>query len=361
MGYGSTRRFMEHAYIFDNNGVKPGARICELGDQTVHLPGNDELYYIEKFIEHYGSVYNSGEYKPFIGKHLHVRMVYASAGFSYISVDLNEKDDSLAIDLNEWPNSALSDRKFDVVTNFGTTEHVGNQLNAFANIHYLTRPGGLMMHQIPALHYSAHAMNVVTPYFLKKLIDGNRYEILQAKMQSHDVDADLPYHHSSDLEFIDGFTENIQRSAVAAMSWLVLRRVDDAAFVPPLDISADAANVSTIIERYIEHFGSQSAVEQRKRAFEHYASNEQTPTEKIVRDVSDNRKRVDRSKLRKVIDSASSANQVEMQRATQTIVLRFPKPTRREIKMIGAICAVFSIISLVTLVAFAFIVSVIVR
>lgn len=378
MGYGSTGCFMEHMYIFDNNGIRPGATICELGDQTVRIPEKDGLKYIIKFIEHYGEEFDSGKYEPFIGNKLHVRMVYEDAGFSYISVDLNETDDSWPIDLNEWPNSALPDCQFDVVTNFGTTEHVGNQLNAFAIIHYLTKPAGLMMHQIPTIHYSAHAMNVVTPYFLKKLIDSNRYEILEAKMQSHDIDSALVFHHSPDLEFIDGFTADIQRSTVAAMSCLLLRKIDDASFVPPLDVGADDANVLSIVERYIERFGAASTVQQRKQAFEHYVSNGPTPTEEIVRGVSDKRKRVDRTKLIKVIESSNLGNHAEKQRETrdyrqqhprpeiytqepQTIVFQFPKPTRREIMMIGAICAAFAIVSLVTLIAFAFILSVIIR
>ena len=63
MGYGSTGRFMEHAYIFDNNGIKPGASICALGDQTVRITGKDVLYYIKMFIEHYAGIYNPKKYE----------------------------------------------------------------------------------------------------------------------------------------------------------------------------------------------------------------------------------------------------------------------------------------------------------
>ena len=41
-------------------------------------------------------------------------------------------------------------RKYHLVTNFGTTEHVANQLNAFEIIHELTAPKGVMVHSVPA-------------------------------------------------------------------------------------------------------------------------------------------------------------------------------------------------------------------
>lgn len=40
---------------------------------------------------------------------------------------------------------------FDLVTNFGTTEHVRGQLAAFQNVHELCRVGGVMAHLVPAV------------------------------------------------------------------------------------------------------------------------------------------------------------------------------------------------------------------
>jgi hypothetical protein len=59
-------------------------------------------------------------------------------GFEYASIDIDGSPDSLPLDLN-YDNVPVSARgKFDLVTNFGTTEHVTNQLNAFKIIHDLT-------------------------------------------------------------------------------------------------------------------------------------------------------------------------------------------------------------------------------
>ena len=87
-------------------------------------------------------------------------------------MDLNAENGSIPIDLNLWPNDDLRGffSSFDLVLNFGTTEHVSNQLNAFAILHYLSKPGGIMLQHVPMIHYSAHAMNVITPKFLEKLI-----------------------------------------------------------------------------------------------------------------------------------------------------------------------------------------------
>ena len=37
-----------------------------------------------------------------------------------------------------------------MVTNFGTTEHIANQLQSFKIIHDLAAPGALMLHVVPA-------------------------------------------------------------------------------------------------------------------------------------------------------------------------------------------------------------------
>ena len=97
--------------------------------------------------------------------------IYRDAGFDFYSLDLNEGNNSIPIDLNIWPNRIISEyvESFDMVLNFGTTEHVSNQMNAFSLLHYLCRPGGIIPHRVPMIHFSAHAMNLISPKFLEKL------------------------------------------------------------------------------------------------------------------------------------------------------------------------------------------------
>src|SRR5208282_6686705 len=50
-------------------------------------------------------------------------------GFDYASIDIDGADQVLALDLNYDSVPAEAKGKYRLVTNFGTTEHVANQLN----------------------------------------------------------------------------------------------------------------------------------------------------------------------------------------------------------------------------------------
>ena len=70
-------------------------------------------------------------------------------GLSYASIDIDGSPGSIPLDLNydEVPTEFIG--KYDVVTNFGTTEHVANQLQSFKIVHDLATSGALMLHVLP--------------------------------------------------------------------------------------------------------------------------------------------------------------------------------------------------------------------
>jgi hypothetical protein len=68
---------------------------------------------------------------------------------------------------------------YDVVLNFGTTEHVFNQWNSFEVIHDATRVGGVIYHELPASGYLDHGYYCYTPLFFQDLAKANNYEICQ--------------------------------------------------------------------------------------------------------------------------------------------------------------------------------------
>lgn len=81
--------------------------------------------------------------------------LYLSLGArSYRAFDINGQDDSIEIDLNY---SLLGDPKymdmFDLVTNFGTSEHIRNQIQVFSTIFECCTVGGLMLHSLPLVGY----------------------------------------------------------------------------------------------------------------------------------------------------------------------------------------------------------------
>ena len=96
-------------------------------------------------------------------------------GLNYKSIDLDESHNSFFIDLNydDVPNNEKG--KYHIVTNFGTTEHIANQLNAFKVIHDLTAVGGVMIHNLPAQGMLNHGLINYNPKFFWMLARSNHY------------------------------------------------------------------------------------------------------------------------------------------------------------------------------------------
>ena len=106
---------------------------------------------------------------------------YLSKGVDrYVSLDLNGNRGALQRDIR----GDVSDLgQFDVVTNFGTLEHVeggiDGQIEAFASLDSLCMIGGLFIHDIPlAEHYRGHSPILYQIGFLTYLAKDNGYEFL---------------------------------------------------------------------------------------------------------------------------------------------------------------------------------------
>jgi len=100
------------------------------------------------------------------------------AGFRYVALDIFRATNTILFDLNIHAPGPRLAGQFDLVTNFGTTEHVLNQLRAFQTIHELTRPGGVMYHDLPFAGYFDHAYFRYDPLFFRTLVEANGYALL---------------------------------------------------------------------------------------------------------------------------------------------------------------------------------------
>jgi SAM-dependent methyltransferase len=108
------------------------------------------------------------------------RTFYELLGWSYVAIDTDERHGAIALDLNFDSVPTEQRGVFDLVTNFGTTEHVFNQLNAFTVIHDLVRPGGLMLHCLPfqGSDFIDHCFFTYQTDFYISLGRSNGYELL---------------------------------------------------------------------------------------------------------------------------------------------------------------------------------------
>jgi len=95
-----------------------------------------------------------------------------------VFIDADGVHDSLSYDLNlDIKQEYNFDKKFDVVTNFGTTEHVFNQYQVFKNIHNLCKKDGIIIHSLPIQGAWEHGMYNYHPNFFFALADKNNYKI----------------------------------------------------------------------------------------------------------------------------------------------------------------------------------------
>lgn len=85
-----------------------------------------------------------------LGTEVSAKLVFEAMGVEHTSFDLNGEDGAKSWDLSMiWLYPSVHNL-FDVVTNFGTSEHVTKSQHAcWQNIDYLCKPGGLMIHSIP--------------------------------------------------------------------------------------------------------------------------------------------------------------------------------------------------------------------
>ena len=93
----------------------------------------------------------------------------------YASLDADDDRATYKIDLNQRVTGLP---QFDVVTNFGTTEHVFNIGEAFRTIHELTAPGGVSLHAIPGFAFINHGFYNIHPNALVEMARANGYELV---------------------------------------------------------------------------------------------------------------------------------------------------------------------------------------
>lgn len=100
-------------------------------------------------------------------------------GGRYVSIDGNGKGD-FAIDLNQpMPSSMrVMTEWFDLVTDFGTGEHIFDQAQVWRTMHDLCKPGGYIAFDRPAKGYQTHCFYLTNECLYRDIASANGYVIL---------------------------------------------------------------------------------------------------------------------------------------------------------------------------------------
>lgn len=108
---------------------------------------------------------------------------YTRLGANHVSLDINGKDGAIVVDLCKSIDTDFVDR-FNLLTNYGTTEHVEKQYCAFKNIHKMVQVGGMMVHSIPLVgSWGGHCPYHYSNKFPEFLRDVCKYEIVFKAIQ----------------------------------------------------------------------------------------------------------------------------------------------------------------------------------
>lgn len=176
---------MRYLRYLDERGVfTPDCSILDIGTQNLYLATEEEVL---RFWKRYGTpdlakaarlAHGSRQVGNGFTNEAFLWELLEDTAMSYTSFDIFTGPKTEIFDLNV---ESLPDRqcgRFDVVLNFGTTEHVINQLNALRVIHDATRVGGFMFHQVPSTGCIDHGYFVYSPKLFHDVAEANGYEVL---------------------------------------------------------------------------------------------------------------------------------------------------------------------------------------
>jgi len=182
------------------------------------------------------------------------RDFWAWLGFGYASIDIDGSPGSIPLDLNydAVPRDRLG--KYHVVTNYGTTEHVANQLNAFKVIHDLTALNGVMIHTLPAQGMQNHGLINYNPKFFWMLSRSNGYQWLHEGYNGFGVGEPaypLPQNIVERATLFSPHAKpNLETMRVADGSIrIALQKKFDLPFVAPLDVPTGVATDNPALAR----------------------------------------------------------------------------------------------------------------
>jgi len=106
---------------------------------------------------------------------------FTALGFNHTSIDLNQKENSLPVDLrfpikgNDIYNLL---NKFDIILDIGTVEHIDNQYMCFKNLYDVCKIDGYIIHVLPLEGYwPDHCKYKYNFEFFKKLSEINKYQV----------------------------------------------------------------------------------------------------------------------------------------------------------------------------------------
>jgi len=272
-------------------------KLLDIGPQNVYFVRDEQ---IREFIKNQGSGSRHDDLDEEIK-----RLIYFSTprpaerttlfseitdltNIEYNSIDVcpGLKTEILDLNFDTLPESMIG--HYDVVLNFGTTEHVFNQWNCFEIMHDATKVGGVIYHQLPASGYLDHGYFCYTPLFFGEMAQANGYEVIDLFVtpagESKIDDLNLSARSSRSIfERINTLDDNNRIPSLNIH--VLLRRTSNHPFACSLEIAtAHAPADSRMLSRYQ---GDTHSSHPRGRANQELAAIRKSTSWKITKPLRD--------------------------------------------------------------------------
>lgn len=145
--------------------VQPPCSMLELGDQFLYITVPPWPGYPPKHLN------------PTMVAPIAAKPMFEELGFEHVSIDLNGEHGALPLDLDKPIDLG---RQFDVVTDFGTSEHVLDLFACMENVHRHLKPGGKLVHVNPKPgNWPGHGNWYRDQEFYRRFAAGWGYSILE--------------------------------------------------------------------------------------------------------------------------------------------------------------------------------------
>ncbi len=167
--------------------LKKNPEAIDLGSQTSSISNT----FLENLVNQNKSL-NSLQKKSLLDlskkESISTKDYFISIGFKdYKSIDINGAYKSFQFDLNKNILETYNfDKKYDLVINNGTGEHVFNQYALFQNFHNLTKIDGIMLNILPFIDWINHGFYNFNPIFFADLAASNNYKIIKISLANRD-------------------------------------------------------------------------------------------------------------------------------------------------------------------------------
>ena len=162
-----------------NQGIFKGMdSVMEMGAQGLHLTLSDfeELLYIAGITGYRKEIFATLEKFP-EGPGCSSKPLYEMLGIkNYSCIDMDKMVGAIPIDLNKPLEDKTIYGKYDIVTDYGTNEHVFNTAEAYRTLHKLCKKDGILM--IGQVVYNGNGYYAYDSSFFEGIAAANNYKIL---------------------------------------------------------------------------------------------------------------------------------------------------------------------------------------